>query len=82
LERKAQAVCAYKEGEIKMPCYDSRVEDERNEIIDRLNKATRIACELSYLLSESAVEKLSDEAVDWIIQHRVKDELIKGKNNE
>ena len=56
-----------------MPCYDSRDDDDRRLTKERLDLATRVACELSkHLRRLESGEKyfyLSREAKDWIKKH-------------
>ena len=54
-----------------MPCFDSRVDDDTREARKRLDKATRVACELSKLLRPGAI--LSREAAVWITEHEKMD---------
>jgi hypothetical protein len=58
-----------------MPCDGgdySSMEYERMR--DRLDKATRVACEMEKMLTHAQRKKLSPEAQDWIIKHREADE--------
>jgi len=57
-----------------MPCYDSRDDDDRKLTKERLDLATRVACELSkHLQKLESGEKhfyLSQETKNWIKEHK------------
>ncbi len=58
-----------------MPCYDDRDHDN-SQIIERLNLATRVACDLSNTirrLSKNWDTMLAGETVNWIQQHDAQD---------
>ena len=57
-----------------MPCHDNYPEQGRAEERERLDKATRIACEAIGLLEAHDLENnLSFEALDWWQDHLEKD---------
>lgn len=70
-----------------MPCVDGREDYDRMKreqaqrtMKDRLDTATRVACEMSKCLSEMSIRKLSGEAQSWIAAHRRDDALRERAN--
>jgi hypothetical protein len=49
---------------------------------NRLDEATRVACEIEKVLTEEQVESLSKEAQNWITRHRAADERERKREEE
>jgi hypothetical protein len=69
-----------------MPCRYYETEEERmTPFFDRLNKLTRIACELANRIEKtdtiSELRKFSKETVEWWNQHKEQD-AIKTKQDK
>lgn len=65
-----------------MPCYDGREADDRAEAHRKVELLTRVACEMAKLLAEdvpSSIPHLSQEAQDWIAEHRKLDAKHAGQ---
>lgn len=63
-----------------MPCYDSRDDIEHNSSNERLDLATRVACEMAKLIKRSQLEhSLSREAQVWISDHEATDAVRRAK---
>lgn len=64
-----------------MPCYDSRTDDDARITRERLDRATRAACELAIalqnVLENGGEPVLSVETLDWIKEH---EEMDRDKN--
>lgn len=57
-----------------MPCYDSRVDDDHRLTSQRLDRATRVACEAFRSMTPEAIrDKLSQEAQRWWYNHQEMD---------
>lgn len=73
-----------------MPCYDDRssyssMRDDTeftDELQERLDLATRVACELNNNLVRSANTKLSKETEVWIAEHEAFDKKRKKKKTK
>lgn len=68
-----------------MPCYDSRNDPAEimKESKQRLDLATRVACEMSKIIKEAGLgNKLSSEAYDWTVEHEKMDaERVRYEQN-
>ena len=62
-----------------MPCYDSRDDDKDwGEILERLDRATRVACELARYIREVVGQPLASSTISrdsrrWVQEHDVAD---------
>lgn len=57
-----------------MPCRGPYTDAElRQQLVEERDLATRVACELSQLITPAQYLKLSDEATDWIAEHEIVD---------
>lgn len=61
-----------------MPCFDEQGAEDRRLCKERLDRATRVACELWKIVRKQKYVNVSEETMQWILEHEEWDKRREG----